>query len=101
MAGSLDPRSPDWPVQATDTVERLVGTVRDKTTVPLTTVARALVFGLVAAVMGAALLVLLAVGAVRALDVAIPGDVWRAHLVIGILFTAAGLFLWSKRNRKD
>src|SRR5438067_6791852 len=100
MPGALDPTSPDWPVQAADAVERLVTTVRDKTTVPLTTVARGIVYGLVAGVMGLALVVLLAIAAVRAVDVAIPGNVWRAHLAVGMLFTLIGLTLWSRRTRK-
>jgi hypothetical protein len=101
MAGPLEPRGPDWPAQAADRVVALVDTVRDKTTVPLTTAARAVVYGLVAGVMGTAVIVLLAIGAVRFADVWIPGDVWRAHLVVGMLFTLIGLFLWSKRRRKD
>ncbi len=98
MPGPLDPRDPDWPVQATDTVERLVGSIRAKTTVPLTTVARAIVYGLVAAVMGTAVVVLLAIFAVRIINVYLPEDVWAAHLIVGMLFTLIGLFLWSKRR---
>ena len=101
MPGPLDPRDPEWPVQAAYTVERVVGSIRDKTTVPLTIAARAIVYGLVAAVMGIALVVLLAIFAVRILDVYLPDDVWAAHLVVGMLFTLIGLFLWSKRRRKD
>jgi vacuolar-type H+-ATPase subunit I/STV1 len=101
MAGLLDPRSPDWPVQAADTVESVVGTIRDRTTVPLTTVARALVFGLIALVMGIVVAVLLAVGLVRLIDVYLPGRVWSAHLAVGTVFTVFGLFLWTKRSRKD
>lgn len=100
MPGPLDPRDPDWPVQAADAVERVVGTIRDKTTVPLTTAARGIVFGLVAGVMGAAVVVLLAVGAVRAIDVYLPEDVWAAHLAVGMFFTLIGLVLWSKRTKK-
>ena len=107
MPGPLDPRDPNGPVQAADTVERVVGSIRDKTTVPLTTVARGIVYGLVAGVMGAAVVLLLAIASVRAIDVYldyIPGDAldgtWAAHLVVGMLFTLIGLFLWSKRRRK-
>ena len=100
MPGPLDPRDPEWPVQAADSVERVIGSIRDKTTVPLTTVARAIVFGLLAAVMGTAVVVLLAIAAVRLVDVYLPEDVWAAHLVVGMLFTLVGLFLWSKRRPK-
>ena len=102
MAGSsLDPRDPEWPAHAADRVVSAVDAIRDKTTVPLTTVARALVFGLVAGVLGVGVVVLLAIGAVRAVDAYLPGEVWAAHLLIGLLFTVVGLYLWSKRQRKD
>ena len=101
MPGPLDVTSPDWPAQAADRVVETVDSIRAKTTVPLQTAARAIVYGFVAAVMATAAIVLLAIGAVRFIDVWIPGDVWRAHLVVGMLFTLVGLFLWSKRRRKD
>ncbi len=89
---------PDWTVQVADTVERVVGTIRDKTAVPLTTVARGLVYGLIALVMGVAALVLVAIGAVRALDAYLPGNVWSAHLLVGGIFSGAGAFLLRKAS---
>lgn len=88
--------SPDWTVQAADTVERVVGTIRDKTAMPLITVARAVVFGLVAGVMGVSALVLVAIGLVRALDAYVPQEVWSAHLIVGGIFTLAGGLLLRK-----
>ncbi|HEX2064936.1 MAG TPA: hypothetical protein VHE80_11005 [Acidimicrobiales bacterium] len=88
----------DWTVQAADSVERVVGAVRDKTAVPLTTVARAVVYGLVAAVMGVAALTLVAIGLVRAVNAYVPEDVWAAHLIVGGIFTLAGLLLLRKAN---
>ncbi len=87
----------DWTVQAADTIERLVGKIRDKTSVPLVTVARALVFGLLAAVMGIVIAVMGAVMLVRVIDV-ITGDenVWIAHLAVGGLFAVVGAFLLRK-----
>jgi hypothetical protein len=101
MPGPLDVTSPDWPAQAADRVVGVVDSIRDKTTVPLQTVARGIVYGFVAAVMGIAAVVLLAIAAVRFVDVWIPGNVWRAHAIVGMLFTLIGLFLWSRRRRKD
>ncbi|MDP8974848.1 MAG: hypothetical protein M3N28_00455 [Actinomycetota bacterium] len=87
----------DWAIQAADTIERLVGKVRDKTSVPLVTVARALVFGLLAAVMALVIAVLGSVMLVRLVDVLTgKGNVWIAHLAIGGLFTALGAFLLRK-----
>lgn len=90
----------DWAAQTADKIDRIVGRVRGKTSEPLERVARIVVYGLVAAIVGVAAAVLLAVMAVRALDVAIPGEVWSAHLVAGGIFTLAGLFLWRKRSVK-
>jgi hypothetical protein len=90
-----------WATQTADTIERVVGTVRARTTVPLETVARTLVYGLLAAILGISAGVLVAVAAVRGLDVAIPGGVWSAHLITGGIFVLAGLFLWSKRSTPD
>lgn len=94
-------RTSDWTAQAADTIERVVGAVRDKTTVPLTTVARALVYGLLAAVVGTTALVLVVVALVRMLDVVLPRGVWLPDLILGTLFTLVGLVLWSKRTRKE
>lgn len=95
----------DWPAQTADTIERVVGSVRDKTSGPLEQVARILVYGLLAAIVGIAAAVLVAVAFVRGLvilsDVVLDGpEVWLAHLVAGGIFTLAGLLAWSKRTGK-
>lgn len=94
----------DWPTQAADTIERVVGSVRDKTTGPAITVARWVVYGTFAAVVGSVVAVLLAIGAVRFLDVYLPESVfgddhtWAAHLIVGTLFSVIGMVLWSRRS---
>ena len=89
----------DWPAQTADTIDRVVGSIRDKTAVPLDRVARFVVYGLLAAILGIAAVTLLAIAIVRILDVYIPIDsVWPAHLITGGIFTLTGLFLWSKRK---
>lgn len=95
----------DWTVQAADTIESVVGSIRDKTAVPLTTVARALVFGLIAGVVGVAALVMLTIGLVRAVIEVLPFDdhsrsVWVAEAGIGGLFLLLGLFVFAKRKPK-
>ena len=102
VAPPLPPPAPakDWAAETADTIERLVGSVRAKTSGPLEKLARVLVYGLVALIMGLAAAVLAAVALVRALDLALPGDVWAAHAVAGGIFTLAGLFLWRKRTVK-
>jgi hypothetical protein len=89
----------DWTVQTADTIDRVVTTIRSKTSDPLVGVARWIVFGLLAAIVGAMAFVLLAVASVRALIVYLPfGDdrVWAAHLIVGGIFAFAGLLLFRK-----
>lgn len=95
-------RTDDWPVQATDTIVKVVGTASDKVTGPVTTAARALVFGLFAGILGTAAIVLVAILLVRVLDNYLPDSVfgeehvWAAHLLIGVVFSITGLLLWRK-----
>jgi hypothetical protein len=90
---------PDWAAQTADQIEKVVVSIRSKTADPLDRVVRLVVYGIVAAVLGTAALVLLSAGLVRALDVLIPGAVWSAHVTLGGIFTVAGLFLWTKRRQ--
>jgi hypothetical protein len=90
----------DWAAQTADTIDRIVGSVRGKTSEPLERLARILVYGLLAFIVGLATLVLLAVLVVRVLDVVIPGRVWSAYVIAGGIFSALGLFLWRKRTVK-
>jgi len=97
----------DWPAQAADTIVRVVGSVRDKTTGPAIKVSRAVVYGLLAAVLGIVVVVLASIALVRILDVYLPssvfGDthVWAAYLILGVLFTVAGFLFWAKRGPRD
>lgn len=94
----------DWPAQAADTIERVVGSVRDKTTGPAITVARWVVYGTFALLVGAVVGVLLAIAAVRVLDVYLPNawvgeqHTWAAHLIVGLLFSLVGMLAWSRRS---
>ncbi len=86
-----------WPAQATDTIVKVVDGVRDKTTGPITKLARAIVFGTFAAVVGLVALVVLSVLLVRFMNnYFFDHNVWIAHLVLGALFTVAAVVVWSK-----
>lgn len=88
------PGSEDWTAQIADTIESVVTGVRDKTTKPVVTVARAVVYGLVAAVFGAALVILATITAIRLLDIVLP--IWGAYLILGGIFLLAGRFFWGR-----
>jgi len=96
--------SRDWTIQATDVVESVVLTVKEKTTLPLVTAARTVVYGLVILVLAVTALVMLAILAIRMLVVYLPGGlhrVWVADFIVGGIFTLAGLFAWSKRPTRE
>jgi hypothetical protein len=93
----LHPAEPDWTEQVADAIDTAVQTVRDKTVVPAQKLVAAVVAGLLAGVLAGVALVLLAIGSFRALSVYLPENVWAAYLVVGGIFTAAGLFCWSRR----
>ena len=93
-------RDDDWTVQAADRIEGLVASIHSKTTVPLTTAARGIVFGILAAFAGGTALVLTAIIAVRLLDL-LPGGVWVAHLIVGMVFILIGVVAWRMRRPKE
>jgi hypothetical protein len=88
----------DWAAQTADSIDKIIGSIRSKTTTPLERLTRVVVYGVLCAILGLVALVLLAIAAVRALDELIPGEVWPAHLIIGGIFIAVGLFMWWKRT---
>ena len=99
---------PNWAADLADTVERVVGTVRDKTTKPLVTLTRGLVYGLLAAILGVAAIVLLIVmttrGTQELLDqfkVRREAAVYISYLAVGGIFGLAGVFLLRKRYSHD
>jgi hypothetical protein len=95
---SSAPTTPEWAVSALDKVDDLVAKVRSNTTDRLVRVARTVVFGILAAIMGVTALVLGVIAAVRGLDELIPGPVWGVYLPLGAIFVLAGAFLWSKKT---
>lgn len=108
QAGRLPAPPPperDWPAQAADTIERVVGSVRDKTTGPALTVARGVVYGTFAALVGTACLVVLVIMAIRLLDSYLPDAVfgedhmWAAYLILGVVFVVTGGVLWGRRHQ--
>jgi hypothetical protein len=104
----VTPGGDDWPAQAADTIVRVVGQVRDKTTGPAITATRAVVYGTLAAILGTTALVIVTILLVRltivlvnnllgAFDLDEPGRaVWIAEILIGAAFTGAGLWCWNK-----
>lgn len=91
------PLPDDWPRQATDQIVRVVDTVRDKTTGPVLSVARGVVYGLVAATAGVIVVVLLTIAAIRGLIILLD-RAWLVYLILGALYCAVGALLWARRQ---
>jgi hypothetical protein len=104
MAGEIEPSVPprDWPAEAAETVVRVVDTVRSKTTANVVLVAKAIVYGTLALVLGIAILLWLLIVVFRFIDNYLPFDSdssWDAWLLLAIVFLVAGSAAWIKRGR--
>jgi hypothetical protein len=88
----------DWTTEATDVIERTVAMVRDKTVEPARAATRAVVYGLLAALVAIPALVLLTLGTFRGLVLLEQGYTWAAWVTLGGIFVIAGAFCWTKRN---
>jgi hypothetical protein len=102
---AVDVRTDDWPAQATDAIVSVVGTAHDKITGPIRTVAKAIVWGLFAAVLGVVAAVLFVVFAMRLLDVYLPSSIvgddhmWAAYGIVGVIFSLGGLYALRRARR--
>jgi hypothetical protein len=95
MSDPLPP--PDWATRAADSIEHVVVTVRDRTTRPLLLAGRALVFGVLIAIVGVSMVVLLSIAIVR-IVVILTDRAWVADLILGGLFVIAGFVLLALRK---
>jgi hypothetical protein len=100
------PPARDLPAEAADAIERIVGSVRDKTTGPALTVARGIVYGTFATLIVITCVVMLLVALLRLVDAYLPDAVvgedhmWATYLVVGTVFVIVGAVLWSKRHSR-
>ena len=96
---------PNWAADVTDTIERMVGKVRDNVTVKAVTIVRALVFGLIIAIAALATLVLVIIVGTKLLQglVRFPtrtdhaSSVWISYLVMSGLLFLGGALCMRKR----
>jgi hypothetical protein len=98
---------PNWAADLADTIERVVGSVRERTTKPLVTASRGVVFGLLAGILSITAVVLLIIVLTRATQALL--DIWFRHemsvylsyFIIGGIICLGGLFVLSKRFSND
>ena len=97
-APGIDERR-DWPAEATALVVRVVDQAKAKTTRPAMLGARAVVYGLIAGLVGITIAVLLFIGLFRAVDIVVneivEDSVWLTYLVLGFVFTVTGAIVFS------
>lgn len=105
------PSTGDWPKQATDSIIRLVDNVRDRTTGPAVTAARALVYGSIIAILGLPLFILTLIGSMRLFEHLLlkigewqqwawmTDPMWFVYEVFGTSFLIVGLVLWAKARK--
>ena len=98
---------PDWAPKTVAFIDRWVGLVRDRTTRPLITVVRGIVFGVLIAT-GVVLVSVLGIialtrGLQAALDAGMSRDaaVWASYLIIGGVFLLAGIVIARKQRADD
>ena len=95
---------PNWASETTDTLVTYIDLVRSKTTQNVVYAARAVVFGLIAVIVGTFALVILFVMLMRGLQALLElattweRAVYLSYLIVGTVFTIAGIVLFKKRN---
>jgi len=100
---------PNWAPELADTVERLVGQVRDKATSRAVLVVRAVVFGVIIAFTLIAAVVLVIILGTKLLQriltigggIDADSSVWISYMVLSGIFTLAGVFCMYKRESRD
>jgi hypothetical protein len=101
--------NPNWAPELADTVERLVGTVRDTATTKVVVVVRALVFGILIGVAAVIALVLAVILGLQLLQRVVnlfgwvdrDSAVWVSYLVASGIFMLAGALLMKQRGTGD
>src|SRR6188474_2252047 len=95
---------PNWASDTTDTLVRVIGTVREQTTTKAVFAARGLVFGIIAAFLGVFILVITIIGLMRGIQELLklvvdpPQAVYLSYFIVGGMLCLAGLLLFKKRN---
>ena len=88
----------DWSKDLLDRLDHYIDVVRSNTTDRLVKVARVLVFGVIAMILGSMAAIIGLITLIRLLDIALPREVWLPYVVLGAIFLVVGLFLWSKKT---
>ena len=88
----------DWTTDLLDRLDHYIDVVRSNTTDRLVKVARLVVFGVIAVILGLMAALIGLIFLIRILDVILPREVWLPYVLLGAIFLTGGLFLWSKKS---
>ncbi len=83
--------------RALDTIDSVVATVNDRAVRPAIVAARAIVFGVIIAVVGVTVIIMFCIGFIRLTTIA-GHRIWASYLVLGLIFSAVGAILYSRRG---
>ena len=95
---------PNWATETTDKLVSFIDSVRAQTTQKVVYAARALVFGIIAVVLGVFIAIvaiaMLMRGLQSLLELGVGWDraVYISYLIVGAVFSIIGLILFRKRN---
>jgi len=89
----------DWAGETAGRLEEIVTKIRSQTTDRVVKVARVVVYGLLAAVMGLMLAIVALIGLLRGLDELVPQEIWLVYIPVGAILTGAGLLSWRKARK--
>ena len=88
----------DWTKDLLDRLDHYIDVVRSNTTDRLVKVARVLVFGVIAMILGSMAGIIALITLIRLLDIVLPREVWLPYMVLGAIFLLLGMFAWSKKT---
>ena len=88
----------DWTKDLLDRLDHYIDVVRSNTTDRLVKVARVLVYGVIALILGSMAGIIALIALIRVLDIVLPREVWLPYVVLGAIFLTAGLFAWSRKT---
>ena len=83
--------------RALDTIDSVVATVNDRAVRPAIVAARAIVFGVIIAVVGLTVVIMFCIGFIRVTTIA-GHRIWASYMVLGLIFSIVGVVLYSRRG---
>ncbi len=90
---------PDLVDKALQSLDGILDVVHDKVVRPLLIAGRAIAFGFIIAVMALVIIIVLAIGVVRLLNVYLfAGREWLTYLIVGVISLVTGLLIWRRRK---